>query len=95
VSLEQSMAALQIAQKARMEMAVVRQQLLVGEITLAEALVDERAGAIPVGRLLCSQRQWGPVKAHTLLNRLMIWPTRRVRDLTANQRRMILEAAQR
>lgn len=95
MSFEQSMEALRIAQTARLEMAVVRQQLQVGEITLAEALEDSRAQCIPIGRLLCSQRQWGPVKAQTLLNRCLIWPTRRVRDLTDNQRRLILEACER
>jgi hypothetical protein len=87
------MEALALANTIRIQGVVVRQELRCGVITLAQALADERAGHLPVNRLLCSQRQWGPVKANLVLRPLMIWPTRKVRDLTDRQQALIVEAA--
>ena len=92
---EQSLQALQLANKTRIQASVLRAELAANVITLADALVDPRAQCMPVSRLLTAQPRWGPKKANHLLNRNFIWPTRKVRDLTANQRILIAEQATR
>jgi hypothetical protein len=90
--MSQQMEALEIANRVRFGGIHVRQEVTAGLITVAEALEDPRAGSMPIGRLLCAQRAWGPTKAHRLLNGLSIWPTRKVRELTERQKRLIAEA---
>lgn len=90
---QQQLHALGIANATRTQMAQACQEVRTGQLTLAKALEDPRAQATPVGRLLCAQRAWGPTKAQGLLNHLFIYPTRRVKDLTANQRNSLLEYA--
>jgi len=86
---EQSLHALRIANQARIGASVLRGELAARVITLERALEDPRAQCMPVSRLLTAQPGWGPRKANDLLNRNFIWPTRKVRDLTANQKRLI------
>lgn len=87
--------ALKIANRVRTGGIVVRQEIAAGVLSIAEALDDPRAGHMTVGRVLGSRRYWGPSKAHALLRPLAIWPTRRVRDLTARQKGLIVEALER
>jgi hypothetical protein len=89
----QAMQALLIANTNRLGAAEVRREVAAGVLTIDQALEDPRAQCMPIGRLLCARRGWGPTKANQLLNLHRIWPTRRVRDLTARQRRIIAEAA--
>jgi hypothetical protein len=84
--------ALALANQVRIDGAHIRHELTAGLVTLEAGLHDTRAQFMPVGRLICTQRGWGPSKTHHLLGRLNIWPTRRVRDLTARQKAAIVEA---
>jgi predicted DNA binding protein len=89
--------ALQIANRVRMDGVIVRQEIAAGILSIAEALDDPRAGHMTIGRVLCSQRRYGPSRAHRMLTRMNppIWPTRRVRDLTERQRKLIVQALER
>lgn len=93
--MSQQMEALAIANTIRIQGVVVRQELRAEVITLAEALSDERAGHLPINRLLCSMRRWTPVRSDTLLMRVQIWPSKRVDTLTERQRSLIVEAVSR
>jgi hypothetical protein len=90
--MSQQLEALQIANRVRFDGMHVRQEVTAGVITVEQAFNDPRAERMQVGRLLCAQRGWGPSRVHRLLNTLMVWPTRRVGDLTERQRARILEA---
>jgi hypothetical protein len=89
---EQRLSALEIANVVRTNGAAVLREIRVGVLTVGEAFDDPRAQGLAVGRVLTAQKRWGPTKANKLLNRHSIWPTRRVRDLTARQRRVLREA---
>lgn len=85
----QALRALEIANTSRLGAAEVRREIAAGVLTVDRALEDPRAQCMPIGRLLCARRGWGPTKVNRLLNLHRIWPTRQVRDLTARQRRLI------
>jgi hypothetical protein len=91
----QAFQALEVANRVRTDGAQALREIKAGALTVGEALDDPRAQGIQVGRLLTAQRAWGPTKANKLLNRHGIWPTRRVRDLTKRQRRVLREATER
>jgi hypothetical protein len=91
----QAMQALLIANTNRLAAAQVRREIAAGVLTVGQALEDPRSGCMPISRLLTAQRAWGPKKASRLLNSHGIWPTRRVRDLTARQRLVLREALER
>ena len=84
--------ALANANQTRIGKATLKKELGRREITFAMALNDPRAQPMEIRALLVAQRRWGPIKAQTLLRRLMISEHRRVRDLTSRQRYMLLEA---
>jgi hypothetical protein len=87
----QQLQALAIANRVRSDGVAVQREIAAGTLTVVDALEDPRASGLHVGRLLCAQRGYGPGKAHRLLGSLGIWPTRRVRDLTERQRKLIAE----
>jgi len=93
--MSQQLEALEIANRVRFDGMHVRQELMAGLITVEQAFDDPRAERMQVGRLLCAQRGWGPSRVHRLLNTLMVWPTRRVGDLTERQRLLIVETLER
>lgn len=82
----QRVQALTIANAARLAGVKVKADLHAGVITLAEALEDPRAQHAQIGQLLSAQRAWGETKTNALLGSLYVFPTRRVRDLTARQK---------
>jgi hypothetical protein len=88
----QSLDALEVANTVRVQAKHLRQEVTTRQTSFADALNDPRAGSMPIGRLLCDVPHWGPSKSHALLNRHHIWPTRRVRDLTDRQKRLLVEA---
>jgi hypothetical protein len=88
----QAVEALRLANNVRCRGAVLRQEIADGVLTVAEALDDPRAQAMPIGRLVLAQPLWGPQKASGLFRRLEMWPQRRVRDLTDRQRTLIKAA---
>lgn len=85
--------ALDLANRIRLDGAAVIREIHAGLLTVTDALDDPRAQALPIGRVLTAQRAWGPTKANKLLNAHYIWPTRRVRDLTPRQRRVLVDAS--
>jgi hypothetical protein len=91
---EQRQAALERANRARIDGAAVRRELAAGDLTVAQALEDPRAQRLQIGRLLTAQRGWGPTKANRLLNQHRIFPTRRVGALTPRQRDVLAAATE-
>lgn len=85
-SAEQRAAALVIANERRIGAAEVRRSVEAGELDLAGALADSRAGSLPVRRLLVAQQGCGPVRAGALLRAAGVGESRRVRELTDRQR---------
>ncbi len=81
--------ALERANQARIHGQQIRIEVATGLLTLTDALDDPRAQAVPIGRLLLAQRNWGKARTDALCKRLSLWPMRRVRDLTAHQRHVI------
>lgn len=94
VTVTQQQVALGLANHARLAMSEVRRELRAGELALAPALFDERAGPLTIHTLLASQRRWGNIRSTRLLAGLdpPIRETKLVRDLTTRQRVIIIEA---
>lgn len=84
----QSVAALELANVRRLEMAALRAAVREG-LPIRQALSDERAGSMQIGKLLASQKSWGPVKVEELCNLVPIRSNKRIRDLTDRQRERI------
>lgn len=82
----QHLAALQRANEVRSSGVELRREIEAGELSIARALLDPRAGSLPIGRLLEAQRGWGEHKASRTLGRLRIPHSRRVSALTDRQR---------
>lgn len=94
----QCLSVLPRANEQRVAGAAVRAELAAGQVTVAQALEDPRSGSLSVHDLLCSPPKWGPARAEMVLRpqRMgvageMIWPLRRVRELTERERRLIVE----
>ena len=84
--------ALRAANSVRIAGCQIRQEVAAGRTTLADALFDERAQSMPIGRLLEARPRWGKVKAARLMRTMEIYPGRHVRDLTDRQKRLIAKA---
>lgn len=94
----QSLRALDRANASRLGAAAIKHAIKAGEMTVEQALTDERAGVITVLDLLRSQPRWGYETAWRLLHakgaedaRNRISETKRVRDLTPRQRALLAE----
>ncbi len=85
----QRMRALAYGNGLRLAAAALKRELKAGNLTVAEALDDERAAIIPIIDVLRSQPGWGKVPARRILSRHQIGEGRRVSELTARQRRVI------
>lgn len=83
--LAQARDALRRADEVRIGAANLRRAVAAGDITVRDALFDDRAGPLPVDRLLMSQPKWGRVRTENALRRANIIGRRRVRDLTDRQ----------
>jgi hypothetical protein len=77
--------ALQIANETRSGMSAVRKEVYAGQLSLSQALFDERAQPMEIGTLLRAQWRWGPVKTRKFLHALQVGEHRRVRELTSRQ----------
>lgn len=91
MNVEQSLVALERANQIRSAGKLVKQELAAGVIGLADALVDERAGSVPVLSLLCSLRHVGPVRAGRACARVPVSSHRRVGELSDRQRVRLCE----
>jgi hypothetical protein len=90
---EQQMKALERANTVRMAAADVKRELRDGDLTVREALWDDRATVIPLRALLLMPRGTGPYKVDRFLTRLDVNGYRRVGELTERQRWVVADAA--
>lgn len=91
----QHLSALARANYVRLGHADVKREIGTGELTVQEALDDERTESMPVVVLLLSQHRWGAIKARAVLRGLCIGELRKVRDLTDRQKTLIAAACRR
>jgi len=82
-------AALERAQAVRFAAIAVKRELKAGELTIAAALADPRAGPIKAVDLLAAQSRWGRERACRLLADVRVPENRRVRDMDARTRLVI------
>lgn len=88
----QHLKALDLANETRMAAVAIKRDLKAGRLTIAQALHDPRADCLTVLDLLMAQRRWGRQRAVKTLVPQFISETKRVRDLTDRQRRLLGEA---
>lgn len=86
------------ANETRLAAAGLRQRVVSGELTLAEAIDHPDAACLTITRLLEAQPGWAKVRARDCLAGLAaarepIGPLRRVRDLSARQRALVVQHA--
>jgi hypothetical protein len=82
---QQRREALARADEIRLGMSAVRKEVYAGQLSLSQALFDERAQPMRIGVLLDAQWRWGPVKTRKFLHALQVGEHRRVRELTSRQ----------
>ena len=87
------MKALKQANLVRFAAADVKRELRDGDLTVREALWDDRATVIPLRALLLMPRGAGPYKVDRFLMRLDVNGYRRVGELTERQRWVVANAA--
>jgi hypothetical protein len=93
-ALEQRMSALRKANHVRSAASRAKQRMRVGAMSIAEGVADPHCGAMTVWQLMLSQPAWGASKAGRLLSRAGISPNRRVSDLTARHRDLLIAAVE-
>lgn len=93
---EQVMSALALANRARLAAADVKAEIRTGRLSVAAALEDERSGPLTLLELLTAQHRWGRDRVMRLLKAMAaaypagrLSESKRVRELTARQRRLI------
>ncbi len=89
---KQCMEALARATATRQAAFLVRKEVAAGELSIADALHDPRAGSLEIETLLRCQRRWAQARVGTLLNSMYLSPKKRVRERTERQKRVIAEA---
>lgn len=87
---QQRMDALELANLVRVDRARVKRDLFTRTITFREALDHESVQGMKLYDLLRVQQGWGRTKTGKASRALLISPERRVEDLTAHQRLMVL-----
>lgn len=85
------MMALATANAVRLAGAAVKREVRRGHLTVTQALSDPRSDCLEIMALLMAQPRWGVERAGRLLRVELIPETKRVRDLTARQRRVLAE----
>ncbi|WP_417060810.1 integration host factor, actinobacterial type [Ellagibacter isourolithinifaciens] len=88
---EQRKAALARAAQARRERTEFKGLVKKGELSLTDAIADERANRIRVHELLTSVPGIGKAKADDIMRKLGIADNRRVQGLGCRQRDLIIE----
>lgn len=88
----QHMVALRRANEIRLAGCVLKREIAAGDLTAVEALDDPRAAPLPIFDVFMAQRRWGRDRTLKLFARLVLPESKRVRDLTDRQRRVIVEA---
>lgn len=89
---EQYMEALDRANRYRVRRAEVKRAIYAGDLEITVELMEEEALAgMPLAKLLDAQRGWHRVRVRRALLRLMIGELRQLGQLTARQRRVVVE----
>jgi hypothetical protein len=96
----QHMRALERANKVRLARAELKRRVAIGEIDVAEVILDcpWEADSMAVADLLTSQRRWGQTRCRKFLVQIPMSETKTVGSMTERQRRtlaMMLESAHR
>lgn len=86
---------LELAMEARRTRAELRRQLKAGQVSLADALEDERAQRMYVCQLLASLPGIAQSRAETIMLNLGIAPNRRVHGLGKRQRAELIALGER
>lgn len=89
--MSQVLDALAVANAAKAGQLAVRREVASGDLSMAEAINDERAGGLKVGVLIRSVRGWGQLACDDLLGigGMFISEQRTVRSLSDRQREAI------
>lgn len=90
-SLNQRLAALEIANEIRSHRKGIKRDLAAGRIHLSALLEDPRCDTMKVWDALVALPKVGRVKANRALTRLRISPSKTLGGLSARQRRELLE----
>jgi hypothetical protein len=90
-ALPQHMEELGNANRVRFQNSAVKREVAAGDLTVVQALGDERAARLRIVDLLVAQRRWGADRAVKLLVEVGIHEHRRVCDLTARQRQALAD----
>ena len=90
----QYMDALARANEVRLARPALKREILDGSLSIADALDDPRAASMTVYQLLSAQRQWGRLRASSVLRGLRIGETQYVGKLTLRRRRVLAEACE-
>ena len=87
----QHMRALERANKVRLARAKLKRRVLVGEIDVAEVILDCRweAQSMAVGDLLMSQRRWGQTRCRKFLSQIPMSEKKTIGSMTERQRRAL------
>jgi guanylate kinase len=95
LSADQRREALDVAKLARQERAAYKARLAKGEISISQVFLDaessEAISKLRVAELLESLSGYGKIRAHALMERLNISPSRRVKGLGRHQRDALLK----
>ena len=95
LTVEERARALEVAKLARQERARLKAKLASGKVPFAaifqEAAVNEAIARMRVSELLESLPGYGKIRAHALMERFNISPTRRVQGLGRHQRQALLK----
>jgi hypothetical protein len=90
--MSQHLEALQRANEVRFGMAAVKAEISAGQLTIPEALEDERAQRMILRVMLSAQVRWGATRTGRLLRSLGISEYRKVGELTRRQHDAVVRA---
>ena len=90
---DQRLMALDRANRIRLARADVKRELRNGTLTIADALIDERARGLSVWVLLLSQPRWGEERCRRFFDGVSVTfsPFKAVGGLTGRQRALVVE----
>ena len=86
--------ALVLANAVRLAIADVRAEVKSGSLSVRAALDDERAAHMTAFQLLAAQHGWGPHRTATALELVKLPERKRVVELTARQRELVVAVAE-
>lgn len=87
----QHMVALARANDVRIGIAEIKNLVRVGDMSVAEAMLEPAMSNVWLTTLLQAQHRWGETRARRFCVRVPISEMRKIGDLTERQRRLILD----